>query len=179
MPCAIALRSKCSNGGSIDSSTCRSISLPSPSTTSSACLPVSAHACRTMRCSRGDVPLERHHARLHEAGLQIGSDARLLRQQRVRLVREAVQQLVDAGDVVGGFRQRARQLLNRGVAVELERVEAALDVGVVLVAMQDLRLGLGFELAQLLAQARDRAAELAQVELDRVQLLASAATGRC
>ena len=38
--------------------------------------------------------------------------------------------------------------------------------------MQNLRLGLGLELAQLLAQPRNRAAELAQVELDRVQLLA-------
>ena len=37
------------------------------------------------------VPLERHHARLHEPGLQIGRHARLLRQQRVGFVREAVQ----------------------------------------------------------------------------------------
>ena len=118
------------------------------------------------------VPVERHHARLHEAVLQIGSHARLLRQQRVGLVREAVQQLVDARDVVRRLRERARQLLNRRVAIELERVEAALDVRIVLVAVQDLRLGLGLELAQLLAQARNRAAELAQVKLDRVQLLA-------
>ena len=81
-------------------------------------------------------------------------------------------QLVDARDVVRRFRQRARQLLNRRVAVELERIEAALDLGVVLMPVQNLRLGLGLELAQLLAQPRNRAAELAQVELDRVQLLA-------
>ena len=54
------------------------------------------------------VPLERHHARLHEAALQVGGHARLLRQQRVGLVRETVQQLVDARDVVRRFRERAR-----------------------------------------------------------------------
>ncbi len=54
------------------------------------------------------VPLERHHARLHEAALQVGRDPGLLRQQRVGLVRETVQELVDARDVVGGFRKRAR-----------------------------------------------------------------------
>ena len=36
-------------------------------------------------------------------------------------------QLVDARDVVRRFRERARELLNRRVAVELERIEAALD----------------------------------------------------
>ncbi len=171
MPCATALRSRCSNGGSIDSSTWRSISLPSPSTTSSACLPVSAHAWRTMRCKRGDVALERHHARLHETVLQVRGYSRLLRQQRVGFVREAVQQLVDARDVVRGLGEGARQLLDRRIPVELERIEAALDLRVVLMAMQDLRLGLGFELAQLLAQPRHRAAELAEMKLDRVQLL--------
>ena len=107
------------------------------------------------------VPVERHHARLHEAVLQIRSHSSLLGQQRVGLVREAVQQLVDARDVVRGFRERARELLDRRIAVELERVEAAFDVGIVLVPVQDLRFRLGFELAQLLAQARHGAAELA------------------
>ena len=37
------------------------------------------------------VPLERHHARLHEPALQIRGHARLLRQQRIGFVREAVQ----------------------------------------------------------------------------------------
>ena len=40
--------------------------------------------------------------------------------------------------------------------------------------MQDLRLGFGLQVAQLLAQARDGCPELAQMKLDRVQLLLEA-----
>ena len=43
--------------------------------------------------------------------------------------------------------------------------------GLVLVAVQDLRLGLDLELAQLLLQARHRARQLAQIEFDRAELL--------
>ena len=93
------------------------------------------------------VPLERHHARLHEPALEIGRHAGLLRQERVGLVGETVEQLVDAGHVVRRFRERARELLDRRIAIELERIEAALDVGIALVPVQDLCLGLGFELA--------------------------------
>ena len=102
-----------------------------------------AHDSREPR----DVALERHHARLHQAVLKLRRDAGLLREQRLRLVGEAVQQLVDARDVVRRLRERARQLLNRGVAIELERIEAAVARDVVLVAVQDLRLGLRLELA--------------------------------
>ena len=52
MPCTTALRSMCSNGGSMRSSTCRSSSPEAPSTLSSARLPVSAAAWRTMRARR-------------------------------------------------------------------------------------------------------------------------------
>ena len=41
-------------------------------------------------------------------------------------------------------------------------------------AMQDLRFGFQLELAQLFLQARDRAAELGEVELDRADLLLQA-----
>jgi hypothetical protein len=118
------------------------------------------------------MALEWDHASLHESALQIRGDARLLRQQRIGFIRQPVQQLVDARDVVRGFCERARQLLNRGIAIELERVEAAFDVRIVLVAVQNLRLGLRLELAKLLAQTQHRAAELAQMEFDRMQLLA-------
>ncbi len=58
--------------------------------------------------------------------------------------------LLDAAHVVGGFGQRARELLDRRIAVELERIEvAALAAALFLVAMQDLRLGFELELAQL------------------------------
>jgi len=102
-------------------------------------------------CESRHVTLEGHHARLHEPALQLCGDARLLGQQRIRFVGEPVQQLVDARHVICGLRKGARQLLDRRVAIELERIEAALHIDVVLVAVQDLRLGLGFQLAQLIA----------------------------
>ena len=71
------------------------------------------------------VALEGHHARPHEAVLQLGDGARLLLQQGLRVLRQVLQQLLDARDVVRGLGQRARELLDRGVAVELERVELA------------------------------------------------------
>ena len=78
-------------------------------------------------------------------------------------------------DVVGGLGQRARELLDRGVAVELERIEiAAMLRALVFVPMQDLRFGLDLELAQLFLQARDGARQLAEVELDRADLLLDA-----
>ena len=50
------------------------------------------------------------------------------------------------------FGERARQLLDRRIAIELERIEVGCAAGrVVLVPVQDLRLGLDLELAQLLA----------------------------
>ncbi len=118
-----------------------------------------------------DMPLERHHPRLHQAVLKLGRDSRLLSQQRLGLVREAAKQLVDARDVVRRLGERARQLLNRRVAIELERIETGVARDVVLMSMEDLRLGLGLELAELIAQPRHRRAELAEMELDRLQLL--------
>ncbi len=52
MPCTTALRSMCSNGGSMRSSTWRSSSPLAPSTTSSTCLPASCPAWRTRRVRR-------------------------------------------------------------------------------------------------------------------------------
>ena len=120
------------------------------------------------------VALERHHARAHEAVLQLGDRARLLRQQVLRVLGERLEQLLDAADVVGGLRQRARELLDRGIAVELERIEVAALALLFLVAMQDLRLGFELELAQLLLQARHRARQLADVEIDGADLLLEA-----
>ena len=69
------------------------------------------------------MALERHHARAHQAVLQLGDDARLLRQQILRLARQRLEQALNARDVAGGFGQRARELLQRRVAVELQRIE--------------------------------------------------------
>jgi len=42
---------------------------------------------------------------------------------------QVAEQAFQARDVADGLRQRARELLDRRIAIELERVEAAFDVG--------------------------------------------------
>jgi hypothetical protein len=127
-----------------------------------------------MRARPLHVALERDHARAHQAVLQLGDGARLLGQQVLRVLGQRLEQLLDAADVVGGFGQRARELLDRGITVELERIELAARALLFLVTMQDLRLGLELELAQLLLQARHRARQLADVEVDGADLLLEA-----
>src|SRR4029077_12255543 len=120
------------------------------------------------------VALERDHARTHQAVLQLGDGARLLLQQVLRVLGESLEQLLNARDVVGSLRERARVLLNRGITVELERIELAAVGALVLVLVQDLRLGLDLELAQLLLERSHRARKLAQVEVERSELLLEA-----
>ena len=117
------------------------------------------------------VALERHHARAHQAVLQFGDDARLLQQQVLRFARQVLEQAFDAADVADRLGERARQLLDRRIAVELQRIEVGATRMLFLVPMQDLRFGLQLQLAQLLFQARHGAAELGEVELDRADLL--------
>ena len=78
--------------------------------------------------------------------------ARLLLQQVLRLLREILEQLLDARYVIGGLSERAGELLDRRIAVELQRIEVTAVAGLVLVTVQDLRLGFDFEVAQLLLQ---------------------------
>ena len=88
----------------------------------------------------------------------------------VSLVR-VLEQLLNAADVVRRFGEAARELLDRGVAVELERIEVALLALLFFEAMQDLRFGFELELAQLFLEARDGARQLADVEVDGTDLL--------
>ncbi len=121
------------------------------------------------------VPLERHHARAHQAVLHFGDDAALLLQQVLRVPVELGKQPLDAGDVTDGLGQGARELLDVRIPIEFERIEiGALRLVVRLVLVEDLRLGLHLELAQLFAQPGDRAVELGEVELDRGHLLLDA-----
>src|SRR5207302_1508849 len=121
------------------------------------------------------VALERHHARAHEPVLQLGDGARLLLQQGLGFFREALQQLLDARNVVGRLGEGPRVLLDGGVTIELEGIElAAVLRAFVIVLVQDLRLGLDLETAQLLLEARHRARQLAQVEIERAELLLEA-----
>src|SRR5439155_2265505 len=89
--------------------------------------------------------------------------------------REALQKLLDAGNVVGRLGEGPRVLLDGGVTIELEGIElAAVLRAFVIVLVQDLRLGLDLETAQLLLEARHRARQLAQVEIERAELLLEA-----
>ena len=120
------------------------------------------------------VALERHHARAHQAVLQLSDRARLMLQQVLGLLREVLEQLLDARHVVGGLGKGARELLNGRIAVQLERIELAAVAALVLVPMQDLRLGLDFQAAQLLLQTGHRARQLAEVEVNGAELLLEA-----
>jgi len=117
--------------------------------------------------------LERHHARTHQAVLQIGVDTRLLQQQRFGLARLIVQDVLDRGQVRHRFRERARILLQVGEAVEFQRIERRAFAGFVLalVARQDLGFGFDLEFSQLFAQARDGLVEFDQVEAEVADLL--------
>ena len=116
--------------------------------------------------------VEGHHARAHEAFLQVGADARLLQQQGFVLAGQVVEHALQVDQVVRGFVERAGQLLLVGEAVELERIEAlVVGLALALVARDDLRLGLDVEAAQLLAQSRRGLVEFAEVGAERTQLL--------
>ena len=119
--------------------------------------------------------IERHHARAHEAFLQLGTHARLLQQQRLVLAREVVHRLVQAGQVGGGLGQAARQLLQGREAVELQRIEGLVGGFVLaLVARDDLRFGFAVQAPQLVAQTHVRLLHLAHRATERTQLLLQA-----
>ena len=100
-----------------------------------------------------NVTLERNHAGTHEAVLQLGDRAGLLLQEVLGFFAQVFEQLLNAADVVRRFSERAGELLDRRIAVELQRIEVAAVSGFVLVTVQDLRLGFDFEVTQLLLQA--------------------------
>ncbi len=108
-------------------------------------------------CQPLHVPLERHHPSTHETVLQLGNRSSLLLKKVLRVFREIFQQLLNASDVVRGFRQRSGELLNRRVTVELERVKITAMSALIFVAVQNLRFSLDFEAAQLFLQTRHRA----------------------
>src|SRR6185437_13622066 len=120
--------------------------------------------------------LERHHARAHQAVLQIGVHPRLLQQQRFGLARLVIQDVLDRSQVGHRLGQRARVLLQVREAVEFQRVERGAFAGFVLalVARQDLGFGFDLELAQLFAQAQHRLVQFDQVEAEVADLLLQA-----
>ena len=75
------------------------------------------------------VTLERHHARAHQSVLQLRHDAALLLQQVLALAVHALEQALDARDVADRLGERPRQLLDRRIAVELQRIEVLAPLG--------------------------------------------------
>ena len=125
------------------------------------------------------VALERHHAGAHQSVLQLGDRARLQLQLILGVAHQALEQLLEAGHVVGRFGQRARVLLDRRITVELQRIKSLPVARLLVVPVQDLRFGLDLELAQLFLQSRDGARELGEVEFHRARAAARGARARC
>ncbi len=121
--------------------------------------------------------VEGHHARPHQAFLQLGVHARLLQQQRFRIAVLRCQGFLEVEQVGRGLEQRSRQLLQLRVTVHFQRVEifVAGTLGFGLVAAEDLRLGLGIEAAQLVAHPLDGGFHLAQGKAEVADLLFHAA----
>ncbi len=59
------------------------------------------------------VALKRHHARAHEAVLQLGDRACLLLQQILRVLGQVLEQLLNAGHVARRLGKRTGELLDR------------------------------------------------------------------
>ena len=116
--------------------------------------------------------VERHHAGAHEAFLQFRAHARLLEQQRFVLAGQVVEGQLQTVLVGRGLGQRARQLLQVGEAVELERIERLLAIlAFALVAGDDLRFGFHLQATQLVAHAGVGGRHFGDRATERTQLL--------
>ena len=97
--------------------------------------------------------LERHHARAHEAFLQVRAHPRLLQQQGFVLAGQVFHRPVQGLQVGRGFAKGARQLLQGAEPVEFQRIEGLVaGRAFALVAGDDLRFRFRVEAAQLVAQ---------------------------
>ena len=113
---------------------------------------------------------EGHRADREQLLLHAARKAALREQSRVGDVQVLQQRLLDGRYVVDSFGERSGELLEAGVLVELERIEAFLAFTHLHQPRLDLRLGLDLDLAHLRAQAYHAAGELEQVCLQRAQL---------
>ncbi len=117
------------------------------------------------------MALEGHHAGAHQAVLEFGDDARLLREQILRFAGQGLEQSLNARHIARGLGQRARVLLQGGISVQLERIEVVAPRFRVLMPIENLRFGFDLQAAQLFLEARYRARQFGQIEVDRVHLL--------
>ena len=141
-PCATALRSMCSSGAVMRSSTLRSSSPCAPSSLSWTCLPVSLAAWRSTRrrrgtsASNGTMRVRMRPSCSSELTRDCCSSS--VSYWRVRSSSDALQRRSGRPRT----RRGARELLQRREAVELERIERLVGRFVLaLVARDDLRFG--------------------------------------
>ena len=122
--------------------------------------------------------LEWHHARAHQAFLQLGVDPRLLRQQVFRILVAPGQGLLEVQQVGGGFEQGPGQLLQLRVPVHFQRIEFFITqaLGFHLLATENPPLGLGVEAAQLVAHTLDGGLHFVERDPGVVDLLLDTAT---
>ncbi len=125
MPWSSALRSRCSSGPTSFSSTERS---------SSTCAAVDLEVGALVELLRGRAhdaiqalgqAAERHRADREQPLLHFARQPCLREQRGIGVVEVLEQRLLHRRDVVDAFGQRARELLEPRVAVELERIEVA------------------------------------------------------
>ena len=166
MPCATQLRSRCSNGPVMRSSTPRSISIEPPTMSSRTCLPVSLAAWRTTRYRRSDSPSNSTmRVRSRSSCSSRVSRAWAASSSSVDLQR-ALQAALHGGHVVDRLGHHAGEFLEAREAVELQRVEGLRGGLGGLHARADLRLGLQLDVAQLAAQPLQVVGQVAQRALD-------------
>ena len=113
---------------------------------------------------------EGHRADREQLLLDIARKPRLRDQRGVGHVEIPEQRLLDRRYVVDALGERARELLEARVPVELERIESLLALAHLHQPRLDLRLGLNLDLAHLRAQPDHAAGQLEQVGLERAQL---------
>ena len=164
----------CSSGATMRSSIWRSSSAAAPCTVSSARLPVSFAAWRTSRvrrCTWRWNGTMRVRIRLFCSSVMTRA---CCVEQTLRLARQRLEQPLNARDVARGLGERARELLQRRIAVQFKRIEVVAPRLDIVMPIQHLRLGLDFQSAQLFLQARHGARQLGQIEIDGIDLLVEA-----
>ncbi|MNZ61385.1 hypothetical protein D3C78_794780 [compost metagenome] len=117
--------------------------------------------------------LERHHARAHQAFLQLGVDPPLLLQQVLGVLVATLEGFLEVEQIGGGLEQRPRQLLQLRVAVHFQRIElfVAQPLGLDLLPTENPPLGFGIQASQLIAHALEGGFNLAQCHSGIVDLL--------
>ncbi len=120
---------------------------------------------------------ERNGADREQPLLHVARQPRLRDQRHIGVVEVLEERLLHGRHVVDAFGERARQLLETRVAVELQRVEILARCTGERHARLDLRFGRELDLAHLAAQPDHAVRELEQIRLQRAQFAFDARAG--